>query len=61
MADEAGISDTSVLRIWHANEPKPHRSASFKVSNDSLFAEKLEAVVGLYLSPPEHAIVLCVD
>ena len=61
MANEVGISDTSVLRIWHANGLKPHRAASFKVSNDPLFAEKLEAVVGLYLSPPEHAIVLCVD
>ena len=39
----------------------PHRSESFKVSNDPLFAEKLEAVVGIYLSPSKHAIVLCVD
>jgi transposase len=61
MAQEVGISDTSVLRIWHAHGLKPHRSASFKVSNDPHFAEKLEAVVGLYLSPPEHAIVLCID
>ena len=61
MANEVGISDTSVLRIWRANGLKPHRSESFKVSNDPHFAEKLEAVVGLYLSPPEHAIVLCVD
>ena len=61
MAKHMGISDTSVLRIWRAHGLKPHRSESFKVSNDPLFAEKLEAVVGLYLSPPEHAIVLCVD
>ena len=61
MAQTVGISDTSVLRIWHAHGLKPHRSASFKVSNDPHFAEKLEAVVGLYLSPPEHAIVLCID
>ena len=61
MANEVGISDTSVLRIWRAHGLKPHRSESFKVSNDPHFAEKLEAVVGLYLSPPEHAIVLCVD
>jgi transposase len=61
MAQEVGISDTSVLRIWHAHGLKPHRSASFKVSNDPHFAQKLEAVVGLYLSPPEHAIVLCID
>jgi hypothetical protein len=61
MAKHMGISDTSVLRIWQAHGLKPHRSETFKVSNDPLFAEKLEAVVGLYLSPPEHAIVLCVD
>lgn len=61
MAEAIGISDTSVLRIWHAHGLKPHRSETFKVSNDPQFAEKLEAVVGLYLSPPEHAIVLCVD
>jgi transposase len=61
MAKHMGISDTSVLRIWRAHGLKPHRSESFKVSNDPLFAEKLEAVVGLYLSLPEHAIVLCVD
>lgn len=61
MAKTTGISDTSVLRIWHANGLKPHRVTNFKVSNDPRFAEKLEAVVGLYLSPPEHAIVLCVD
>jgi DNA-binding CsgD family transcriptional regulator len=61
MAKHMGSSDTSVLRIWQAHGLKPHRSETFKVSNDPLFAEKLEAVVGLYLSPPEHAIVLCVD
>ena len=61
MANKVGISDTSVLRIWHDHGLKPHLSASFKVSNDPHFAEKLEAIVGLYLSPPEHAIVLCVD
>lgn len=47
MAQDVGISDTSVLRIWHAHGLKPHRSASFKVSNDSHFAEKMEAVMGL--------------
>ncbi len=61
MARHMGISDTSVLRIWRAHGLKPHRSETFKVSNDPLFAEKLEAVVGLYRSPPEHAIVSCVD
>ena len=61
MAAEAGISEATVRRIWHANGLKPHLADTFKVSNDPLFAEKLEAIVGLYLSPPEHALVLCVD
>ena len=58
MAKEMGISKASVSRIWRANGLKPHRVESFKVSNDPQFAEKLEAIVGLYLNPPEHALVL---
>jgi transposase len=61
MAREMGVSKASVSRIWRANGLKPHRVESFKVSNDPLFADKLEAIVGLYLNPPEHALVLCVD
>jgi transposase len=61
MAREMGISDSSVGRIWRAHGLKPHRMDSFKVSNDPQFAEKLEAIVGLYLNPPEHALVLSVD
>ena len=61
MAAEVGISEASVRRIWQANGLKPHLVESFKISSDPLFAEKLEAIVGLYLSPPEHALVLCVD
>ena len=61
MAREMGISKASVSRIWRANGLKPHRVESFKVSNDPQFAEKLEASVGLYLNPPEHALVLSVD
>src|SRR5450432_2306008 len=61
MALEMGISKASVSRIWRASGLKPHRVESFKVSNDPSFADKLEAIVGLYLSPPEHALVLCVD
>jgi transposase len=61
MAREVGISDSSVGRIWRTNGLKPHRVDSFKVSNDPEFAEKLEAIVGLYLNPPEHALVLSVD
>jgi hypothetical protein len=56
-----GVSKASVSRIWRANGLKPHRLDSFKVSNDPLFADKLEAIVGLYLNPPEHALVLSVD
>jgi transposase len=61
MAREMGISESSVGRIWRAHGLKPHRIASFKVSNDPHFAEKLDAIVGLYLNPPEHALVLSVD
>lgn len=61
MAAEMGVSEATVRRIWHANGLKPHVLEGFKVSNDKRFAEKLDAIVGLYLNPPEHAIVLCVD
>jgi transposase len=61
MAREMGISKASVSRIWRASGLKPHRVDSFKVSNDPNFADKLEAIVGLYLNPPEHALVLSVD
>lgn len=61
MAREAGISDSSVGRIWRAYGLKSHRVESFKVSNDPDFARKLDDIVGLYLNPPEHALVLSVD
>jgi transposase len=61
MAEAAGLSEKSVRRIWHGHGLKPHLARTFKVSNDPEFAEKLEAIVGLYLNPPEHAIVLCAD
>jgi transposase len=61
LAAKAGVSDTTVLRVWHTHGLKPHRVRSFKVSRDPQFVEKLEDIVGLYLSPPEHAIVLCCD
>ena len=61
MAREMGISDSTVGRIWRSHGLKPHRIDSFKVSNDPEFANKLEAIVGLYLNPPEHALVLSVD
>ena len=61
MARAAGISEASVRRIWHAHGLKPHRVRTFKLSRDPEFSEKLEDIVGLYLNPPEHAIVLCAD
>ena len=61
MAAAAGVSEASVRRIWHAHGLKPHLARTFKVSNDPEFAGKLETIVGLYLNPPEHALVFCVD
>ena len=61
MAAEIGVSEATVRRIWHAHGLKPHLLESFKISKDKHFAEKLEDIVGLYLNPPEHAIVMCVD
>jgi hypothetical protein len=61
MAAAVGISEATVRRIWHKHGLKPHLVETFKVSTDPHFAEKLEAVVGLYLNPPEHALVLCCD
>ena len=61
MAAASGVSPASVARIWKQHGLKPHLAKSFKVSTDPKFAEKLEDVIGLYLNPPEHAIVLSVD
>ena len=61
MAAATGISERSVRRIWRQHGLKPHLLRTFKISRDPAFAEKLEAIVGLYLAPPEHALVLCVD
>lgn len=61
MAKEMGISEHSVLRIWKAYGLKPHLVKSFKLSKDPMFVEKVRDIVGLYLNPPEKAIVLCVD
>ena len=61
MAQAAGISEASVRRVWRAHGLKPHRVRTFKLSNHPEFVEKLEDIVGLYLNPPEHAIVLCAD
>jgi transposase len=61
MAKASGISDHSVRRIWRAFGLKPHLVEGFKLSTDPMFVEKVRDIVGLYLNPPEKAIVLCVD
>ncbi len=61
MAKVSGLSDTSVLRIWHAFGLQPHRAETFKLSNDPQLVEKVRDIVGLYLNPPERALVLCAD
>jgi transposase len=61
MAQATGLSQSAIVRIWHAFGLKPHRRETFKLSNDPFFVEKVRDVVGLYLNPPERAIVLCVD
>src|SRR5580704_6766309 len=61
MAAAQGISNSSVSRIWRGHNIKPHRTKTFKLSRDPRFLEKLTDVVGLYLNPPDKAIVLCVD
>ena len=61
MAEVAGVSQSTVQRVWSENGIKPHLVRTFKLSNDPHFEDKLVDVVGLYLNPPEKALVLCVD
>lgn len=61
LAEATGVSRSTIARIWHDHGLQPHRTKSFKVSNDKRFAEKLVDVVGLYLDPPENALVLSCD
>ncbi len=61
LAAQLGLGPTSVRRVWSRNGLKPHRQTSFKLSRDPRFEDKLLDVVGLYLNPPERAIVLCID
>jgi transposase len=61
MAKASGLSQSSVSRIWRAFALQPHRSETFKLSTDPLFIEKVRDIVGLYLNPPDRAMVLCVD
>lgn len=61
MADHLGMSQSTVSRVWRAFGLAPHKQDSWKLSKDPLFVEKVRDVVGLYLNPPERALVLCVD
>jgi transposase len=61
MAKRVGLSQNAIVRIWRAFGLQPHRSETFKLSTDPLFVEKVRDIVGLYLNPPEKALVLCVD
>lgn len=61
MAEAVGMSRMAINRIWHAFGWQPHRSETFKLSNDPLLVEKVRDIVGLYLDPPAHAAVFCVD
>ena len=61
MAEAQSVSEATVRRIWHSHNLKPHLTETFKLSRDKRFVEKLQDVVGLYLNPPDKALVLCVD
>ncbi len=61
MAKPSGLSHDSIARIWQTFGLKPHRQDSFQLSTDPFFVEKVHDVVGLYMSPPQNALVLCVD
>lgn len=61
MAKRTGLTQSAVSRIWRAFALQPHRSETFKLSTDPLFIEKVRDIVGLYLNPPDRAVVLCVD
>jgi len=61
MAKRAGVSQSSVSRVWRAFQLKPHRRSTFTLSSDDFFVEKVRDIVGLYMNPPEHAVVLCLD
>jgi putative transposase len=61
ISDQSGISKSTVQRVWSALGIQPHRQKNFKLSTDPFFVEKVHDIVGLYLNPPDHAMVLCVD
>src|SRR6267378_1446469 len=61
LAQEVGLSQSAIVRIWHSFGLQPHRSEKFKLSTDPFLVEKIRDITGLYLNPPEHAIVLSID
>src|SRR6202042_3811774 len=61
MAKRSGLSQSMISRIWRAFALQPHRVEGFKLSKDPLFIEKVRDIVGLYLNPPDKALVLCID
>jgi transposase len=61
MARATGVSQSTVSRVWRAFKLKPHRTRKFTLSTDDFFVEKVRDIVGLYLNPPDHAVVLCLD
>lgn len=61
LAKRIGVSQSTVSRVWRAFNLQPHRVKTFRLSNDPLFVEKVRDIVGLYMNPPTHAVVLCVD
>jgi transposase len=61
MAEQTGLTQNAIVRIWHAFGLQPHRVENFKFSTDPQFVEKVRDIVGLYLNPPDRAIILCVD
>src|ERR1700730_2711823 len=61
LAKRLGVSQSSISRIWRAFQLKPHRTRTFTLSTDDFFVEKVRDIVGLYMSPPDRAVVLCLD
>ncbi len=61
LAEQVGLSQSAIVRIWRSFGLQPHRSETFKLSTDPFLIEKVRDIVGLYVNPPEHAVVLCVD
>jgi transposase len=61
LAEQVGLSQSAGVRIWHSFGLQPHRSETFKLSTDPFLVEKVRDIVGLYVNPPQHAVVLCID